>query len=388
MKIVIVGGGFAGIKTALLLANKPQFDVQLISNNTHFEYHGALYRSAVGHSPLEVVIPLKEIFADAKNVELILDDVTTIDNKKRLLSSSTDHVYPYDKVILALGSTVNYFGIEGLEDHTENLSTISNTIRLRKHLVELFQTTRKTPVRIAVIGAGPSGIELVGELQTFANFIAKKYNIKPVQVQPLLVEGSGRILPSLLPKTSEKVTRRLHKLGVEIHLGIKVESCKKNELCLSAGNLGADSIIWSAGSKPVGFYEQNPSVFVLSRNSRVEVDEYLQARTQEDAFVLGDNANTPYSGMAQTALHDAQFLARNLLREVSGKPPKKYRAVRPTYVVTVGNKWAVVQKNKTITSGYRGWLIRRQADLAIFKHFRPYEQAIKTWRQAQRMSDI
>ena len=387
-KVVVVGGGFGGVKTALNLANKPGFKVQLISDNTHFEYHGALYRSALGHSPTEVVIPLKDIFEHAKNVELILDSAAIVDAKKKRIASQMGNVYSYDKAVFALGNTVNYFGIHGLEQHTVTMHDIHNTMLLRKSLVDLFSNTRSRPVRIAIVGAGPSGVELAGEIPTFAQFVAKKYGIKPVRVKMLLVDSAPRILPQLSEKASVKTTKHLHELGVEIHLNVQVESCTEGNVCMSAGNLGADLIIWTAGSKPVDFYQNNPEVFILGRGGRVVVDEFLHPTRQRDIFVLGDNADTKYSGMAQTALNDANFVAHNLQTEALGKPPKAYRAKRPIYVVTAGPKWAVVQEGRRVTTGYKGWLIRRRADLAIFKNFEPYEQAIKTWRAGQRMSQL
>lgn len=387
-KVVVVGGGFGGVKTALNLANKPGFEVQLISDNTHFEYHGALYRSAVGHSPMEVVIPLKDIFKDAKNVELVLDSAGVVDAKKKRIASLTGNVYHYDKAVFALGNTVNYFGIEGMAQNTATMHDIPSTIKLRKRLVELFKDPGQQTVRIAIVGAGASGVELAAEIPHFAAFVARKHGVKKKRVKLILIDGAERVLPLLSPKASAKAAKRLHELGVEIHLNIRVESCEEGMICMSAGNLGADLIIWTAGSKPVNFYANNPSVFTLGRGGRVAVDDYLLAQGQEDIYVIGDNADTPYSGMAQTALYDANFVARNLQRLHNHEKPRRYRAKRPLYVVTAGQKWAVVQEGRRITSGYRGWLIRRKADLWIFKNFQPYEQAIKTWRQARKMSRL
>lgn len=387
-KVVIVGGGFGGVKAALELANKPGFEVRLISDNTHFEYHGALYRSAVGHSPMEVVIPLKDIFAHAKNVEVILDSAGFLDLKQKRIASLTGNIYSFDKAVFALGNTVNYFGVEGLEEHTETMHDISSTIQLRKALVELLKTERKKPIRIAVIGAGASGVELSGEIPNFAALVAKKYKIKKPQTKIVLIDSAPRVLPMLSEKASAKTAKHLNGLGVEIHLNMQVEACKKGELCMSAGDLKADLLVWTAGSKPVDFFAKNPTAFTLGRGGRVVVDEYLQPVGHKDIYVLGDNADTPYSGMAQTALHNAIFIAKNIIAEHSGKSAKPYRSRKPLYVVTAGPKWAIVQKGERVISGYRGWVIRRQADLAIFRYFQPYKQAVKTWRRANRMSNF
>lgn len=383
-KVVIVGGGFGGVKTALNLANTPQFQVQLISDNTHFEYHGALYRSAVGHSPMEVVIPLKDIF-EGSPVELVLDSVEKIDHGMKRLVSASGTVYSYDTAVLAMGNVVNYFDLKGMRQHSQTMHDIASTVKLRHSLVNLFKVPHSRPVRVAIIGGGASGVELAGEIPAFARLIAKRYHLPAVHPQVILVEGSERILPLLSEKSSAKAAERLHRLGVEIHLNTQVESCQPGNVCLSAGNLGADLIIWTAGSKPVDFYKQN-AIFTLGRGGRVVVDDYLQARQVPDVYVLGDNADTPYAGMAQTALHDANFVSRNLQRQAKSQPTKRYRPKKPLYVVTVGQKWAVVEDGRKIFSGARGWAVRRRADLAIFKNFQPYKQAIKTWRHANKLS--
>ena len=387
-KVVVVGGGFGGVKSALNLANKPGFEVQLISNSTHFEYHGALYRSAVGHSPMEVVIPLREIFENAKNVEVILDGICIIDDKKKRLASETGNIYSYDKVIFALGNSVNYFGIAGLAQNTESINDISSTIKLRKKMVDLFTKQTNKPIRIAVVGAGASGTELAGEISDFASFVAKSRAIKTPKVKVSLIDGADRVLPLLSEKASAKASKRLQKIGVDVYLNIKVNSCSPTKLCTATGDIQADLIIWTAGSKPSEVYANNPTIFTLGRGGRVVVDEYLKAQTQNDIYVIGDNADTKYSGMAQTALTDANFVSKNLLLRSNKAKPKKYRPKKPIYVVTIGKNWAVVQKGSKVISAKAGWTIRRRADLAIFRNFQPYKQAIKTWRQAHKMSKL
>lgn len=353
-KVVVVGGGFGGVKTALGLKNKPGFSVQLISDNTHFEYHGALYRSAVGYSPMEVVIPLKEIFEDAKNVEVVLDSAAIVNAQKQCIASATGETYRYDKAVFALGNTVNYYNIPGLEEHTVTMHDIPSTIRLRKQLIELFKTPRKKPVRIAIIGAGASGVELAGEIPSFAALITKKYGVPMPKLKIILIDASKRVLPMLSEKASAKTQRHLLEMGVEIHLNIGVESCENGTLCMSAGNLQADLIVWTAGSKPVDFYAKNPDIFTIGRGGRVTVNEYMQVAPYDNLYVIGDNADTPYSGMAQTALHDAKYVAHNLLREQKGEKLAHYYARRPLYVVTAGPKWAIMQQGTSVRSGRQG----------------------------------
>lgn len=376
--VVIVGGGFGGVKTALELANKPGFDVTLISDTTSFEYHGALYRTATGKSPIEVVIPLREIFARAKNVTVVLDKIAKLNAKAKSIKSESGTIYPYDTLVLAMGNVTNYFGIKGMDKNTFSANTIKNTIALRHELIDRFKSGRE--VKIVVIGGGPSGVELAAELNSFAKKVTTKYSKRYVKPKVTLIEGSERLLPIFDPVLSVKVLKRIYKMGVNVRLSTKVNACEKHKVCLDSGDIDADVIIWTAGSRIADFYNANEKAFEFNRG-RVAVDDYLRAKGHKEIFVIGDNADTPFSGMAQTALYDAAFVARNLITLRGRGKAKVYQPRRPVYIVPVGNAWAVYQSDKHQISGYRGWLYRRRADLAILKNFAPYKQALKKWRK-------
>lgn len=385
-KVVIVGGGFGGVKTALMLANNPAFDITLISLTGNFEYHGALYRSATGHSPLEVVIPLRDIFKRARNVQIVLDKIVHVNAVRRCVTSELGNIYDYDYVVFAMGNVVNYFGIKGMDKHSMSMATISDTIALRQKLIELARG-RKEELYIAIIGAGPSGVELAGELGSFMKKVAHSHGKAHKKLKLMLIEGADRVLPMMNEKASKKAKHRLKKLGVQIHLNTIVNACEPGKVCMKSGDLDADLIIWTAGSKPVDFYSQFPSIFPLKKG-RVAVDEHMLVKGQKHIYVIGDNAATPFSGMAQTALHDAKFVAHDLKLLHSGKRRFVYRVFHPIYVIPIGPNWAVSQTGKGVISGYKGWLVRRRADLWVFKNFEPYKKAIKTWRRGNRLSHI
>lgn len=383
MHVVIVGSGFGGVKTALGLTNKRGIRVTIITPKANFEYHGALYRSATGRSPLEVVLPLRDIFARAKNVEVVLDKVVSLDTTAKLVGGETGQTYQYDKLVLALGSMVNYFGIEGMEEHSYTMDTIESTILLRHQIVNLLKANTGSVLEVAIVGGGPTGIELAGELPLFARRVIDKYKLHHQRLEVSLIEGAPRLLPALLPRVSIKVQRRLRQLGVRLMLGAKVSACQTDKLTVNGQAVTADLIIWTAGSCIVPFYAQYPKVFQIEKG-KVVVDKYLHPVGQTDIYVIGDNARTKYSGMAQTALHDAKFVAGHIKASQHHAPQPAYRAWQPIYVVPVGQHWAAVQIRHKVRSGYTGWLVRRRADLWIFRNFKPYKQAIKTWRKGNR----
>jgi NADH dehydrogenase len=386
MNVVVVGGGFAGVKTALELANKPDVKITLISTSNNFEYHGALYRTATGRSPLEVTIPLREIFIKAENVSVVQDKVSLVEPEKNIISSELGNSYHYDVLVLALGNQVNYFGIQGMEQESETMITVSDTIALRHRLVQLVKSEIQHP-HIVIVGAGATGVELSGDLQNFSDSITEKYQRPRKLVRTSIIEGSDRVLPLLRPKLSEKALIRLASLGVTVRLNTRVNSCETGKLCLDSEDINADLIVWTAGSRISDFYSENSRHFQIEKG-KVKVDEYLRAYGQKNIYVIGDNAATKYSGMAQTAIHDGKYIARIFIQMKKGVVPVKYRTRLPIYVVPIGPRWAVLQNGNKLMTGYRAWLARRRADLWIFKNFEPYAKAVKQWRKGNRRANF
>lgn len=387
MNIVIVGGGFGGVKTALELANKRDISVTLVTKGSNFEYHGALYRTATGHSPLEVAIPLRDIFKRAKNVSVVLDEISLLDAKHKHIHSTTGNTYSYDALVLAMGNQVNYYGIDGMDENSQSMITVPDTVELRYKLIDLAKSKNVAHPHIVIVGAGATGVELAGDIQQFVDGITQKYRTHKKQFRLSIIEGSDRVLPMLRPSLSEKALMRLTKLGVNVRLNTRVNSCEPGKLCLDVGEISADLIVWTAGSRIVDFYHEHTEIFEIQRG-KVAVDSYLRAKGHKDIYIIGDNAATQYSGMAQTALHHAKYVSRNLVRMSKGIPPVTFRARKPIYVIPIGPRWAVLQDGTKQFSGYKAWLVRRRADLWIFKNFEPYKKAIKQWRQGNKKAKI
>ena len=211
-KVLIVGGGFGGIRTALdlELGGNKDLAITLVSDKPHFEYQAALYRIVAGGSPLEVCVPITEIFADTKvNVET--DTIKKIDLRGQTASGESGTVYKYDYLVLALGSETAYFNIPGLLDYSFGFKSIAEAIDLNRHLKSLMMAGQ--PASIAIVGGGPSGVELAGELATYL----------PTFISINLFEGAPRLLPSLSLEISSEATKRLHELGVNIFVNRPLE---------------------------------------------------------------------------------------------------------------------------------------------------------------------
>lgn len=387
MNITIVGGGFGGIKAALELAQDPDIHVTLISNKPDFQYYPALYSAATGHSHLESWVPLGTIFAGKKNIHVQLDTITSIDPKKKELKGTSGKIYAYERCIMALGVVTTYFGIKGLETFAFGIKSQEEIERLKRHLYADIAENHTMDKHYVVIGAGPTGVELAAALGSYISRLCEHYGVKKNGSAPQidLLEAAPRILPRMSEKTSEIVLKRLQKLGVKVRTNQAVESASAEHIMVGGKPISSRTVIWTAGVTNHPFYKEHAEHFELEKNGRVRVNEYMQVAP--DLYVIGDNASTPYTGLAQTALHDAIFVAKNIKREAKGKKPKKYKAVKPPVVVPVGEDWAILEWHGIRISGWLGSILRRIADFIGYNDMLPLGQALGVWHASMVMED-
>lgn len=380
MNITIVGGGFGGVKTALELAKHAENEIILISDKADFQYYPALYGAATGHNHLESWVPLKKIFAGKKNVQLVLDTITSIDPKARKLSGTEGVTYTYGKCVIALGTVTTYFGIEGLDTYAFGIKSAEDIERLKQHLYKDIAERRIIDKHYVVVGAGPTGVELAAALGSYITNVCEYYGLgeSGSAVQIDLVEAAPRILPKMSEWSSRAALKRLVKLGVNVQTGQPVESATADSVIVGGKPISSHTIIWTSGVANHPFYKDHAEYFRLAPNGRVEIDEYMQGT--DDVYVIGDNAATPYTGLAQTALHDALFVAGNIMREVKGRTLKKYKAIRPPVVVPVGENWAIFEWHWLHFGGWIASLIRRAADFVGYSDMLPLGQALGVWR--------
>lgn len=376
MKVVIVGGGFGGVRAALKLANRKGIDVKLISPQSYFEYHAALYRSATGRSPLEVAIPLKDFFGYAKNVEVIDDTIEDIDSKDQVVVGKSDSRYEYEKLIIAIGNVTEYFGIEGLKEYSYGVKTIQEALKLKRHLHDQLLES-DADRNYVVIGAGPTGVELSAELASYLKKIRAKHKIKR-NFTIDLIEAGPRPVATMPEKYSQAIVKRLKKLHVKTYFNTAVKAENVDGIQLPNGPIRSHTVVWTAGVTNNPFFAKFPHLFELGKAKRVVVDKHLQAKP--NIYVIGDCAVTEYTGMAQTALHDAEYVVDDILRTLHGKTRLDYMPKRPIYAIPVGRHWAVVLWGKTQINGWFGWVLRRLADLRLYLHFLPLGKALTTWK--------
>lgn len=373
-RVLIVGGGFGGVKAALVLSEDPRFKVTLLSNNPNLEYYPTLYHTATGGRRANSCIPLTKIFSERK-VDIIIDQAQTLDRKARQVITAKGQRIDYTSLILALGSVTNYFGIEGLKENSFSMKSQAEVLRLKKHIHDQISADHKPDLNYVIVGAGPTGIELAGALKPYIKQVLKNHGINNRAVHIDLIEAAPKLLPRMPKDTSRAVKRRLKRLGINIFTNSKVEGADASSLMVNSKPIMTHSIIWTAGVMNNPFFSQNG--FNINSHGKVDVDIYLSA--EDNIYVIGDNANTPYSGMAQTAIVDGQFVANNLIRRLDGKDLKSYKTKRPITVIPAGPHWAAVVWGKLKFYGLFGWMIRESADLVGFKDLENWNSALKQW---------
>jgi len=371
---LIVGGGFAGVKAALELAKHDSFEVTLLSDRSNFHYYPTLYHTATGGSVAESAIPLQSLL-EKSSVRLVEARAEHLDREKKHIKTSDGTVFTYDTLVLALGSVPNYFGIKGIEDYAYSINTPEEALRFKNHLHEQLTENGEPDLNYVVVGAGPTGIELSGALPGYLKEIMKAHGIKHRAVHVDLIEAAPKLLPRMPKAVSNSVARRLRKIGVKLYLDQSVEGATADALTVNGKPIQSHTVVWTAGATISPFFLTNN--FKLSPRHKVEVDGFLQA--EPDIFVLGDNAETKYSGMAQTALFDAKFLSRNLIRRAKGSLMEPYSPKEPIYVIPAGPGWAAVQWGKAKLFGRIGWALRSLADLRAYADYEPWWRAGVQW---------
>ena len=374
-KILILGGGFGGVKAALELANNPNFALTLVSDQPNFRYYPTLYRAATGGSTFASSIPLAEIFA-GKSVEIVHDSVQKLDRSSKRVTGKSGKKYTYDELIIALGVVTNFFGIKGLGEHAYGIKTLEEAKRLREHLHKLIVDDRKPDLNYIVIGGGPTGVELAGALPAYLHHVMKRHNIAGKSLHINLVEAESRLLPRMPKSYSQAVAKRLRRLGVKLILGQSVQAETASALWVAGHDIKSHTVVWTAGVTNHRFLKDND--LPLNEHGRAAVDHFLSVGNS--LYVIGDNAGTLYSGMAQTALYDGKFVAENLKRQAAGKKMRAYIPKRPIYVTPVGPYWAAVTWGKVRFYGWLGWTIRTLADFIAYHDLEPWWKAQAHWQ--------
>lgn len=367
--IVIIGAGFGGLNAALKLGHHP-VRITIIDRRNHHTFQPLLYQVATaGLSPGEIASPIRGIVRGRHNIEVILGEVQDFDLDRRVVKIAGREV-PYDYLIVAAGASHAYFGHDEWEPLAPGLKTIEDALEIRRRVLLAFELAERraasgggqVQLNFVVVGGGPTGVELAGTLSGIARrALAGEFDsIDPKQTRTILLEGGPRVLPAYPEDLSRSAEQQLRELGVEVHTSAMVTGIEPAAVIMGQTRLPAAVIIWAAGvaASPLGKKLGAPT----DRSGRVLVNPDLSIPGHDHVFVIGDLASLkqkngqPVPGLAPAAIQEGKATARNILRDLEGKPRKDFHYLDKGSLATIGRAAAVGEFGKVHISGFLAWL--------------------------------
>jgi NADH dehydrogenase len=372
-RVVIIGAGFGGIFAAQQLDNE-LVDILLIDRNNYHTFTPLLYQVATsGLEPGEIAYPVRGIFRDQRNLTFLMGEVIGIDTTEQLVKVRTDldvRLERYDTLIVAAGSTSNYFNTPGLEEYAFELKTLSDAVKIRNHVLKLFEravwtedeSLREALTTIVVVGGGPTGLEMAGAMHELYSHVLKKEYPHMTPPRVILAEAANSLLLAYPEHLREAALRQAQSLGVEVELGSAVQAVDKDKVYLKDGRIIAThTVIWSAGVKasPLGEMLGVP----LQRAGRVPVAPTMKALGLENVYVVGDMAyledenGRPYPMLIPVAKQQAILAANNIIREIQGADLLTFKYNDRGTMATIGRSRAVAWIfNRISLTGMIAWL--------------------------------
>lgn len=391
-KVVVIGGGFAGMNVVKRLKNK-QLDVLLIDKKNHHLFQPLLYQVAsAALSPADIAFPLRELFKRYRNTTVLMGDVTAIDKEKRKVIL-TDAEFSYDYLVIATGARHSYFGHDEWEANAPGLKTLTDALSIREKILLSFEKAERCDnpseamkyLNFVVIGGGPTGVEMAGAIAEIAHstLVENFRHIKPECAKVYLVEAAPRILPPYTEKLSASAHKTLEKMGVTVLINTKVTNITSTGVQTESSFIESSNVIWAAGN------QASPLLKTLNvpldRQGRVVVEKDLSIPGHPEIFVLGDAAcfmgknEKPIPAVATTAIQQGAYVG-HLLNKLTPKEKRKpFKYFDKGSLATIGRAKAVADIRGFQCSGFFAWLIWAFVHILYLVGFRNRYSVMLNW---------
>lgn len=395
-RVVIIGGGFAGIAAARTLRRAP-VEITLLDRTNHFIFQPLLYQVATGAlAPSDITAPIRWILRRQRNTRVLMGDVRRIDPAtRRVFIDEEMRAIPYDYLIVAPGSRHAYFGHDEWEPYAPGLKAIEDASEIRRRFLLAFERAEKCEdprereeyLTFVVVGGGPTGVELSGALP----FIARKAlapdfrAIDTRRTRVILIEAGPRILPSFPEELAHHAARDLKDLGVEVRVQSVVTRVERDGVCIGDEKVRARTAFWAAGNKasPLGAFLDAP----LDRAGRVHVNPDLSVPGHPEIFAIGDLAvvvqdGRVVPGVAPAANQEGRAAARNILRDLRHQPRTVFRYFNKGDLATIGRSRAIADFGRVTFTGRLAWLLWLFVHILYLVGFRNRLSVLVQWAYA------
>lgn len=387
-KIVIVGGGFAGINLAKSLSNKRQFEVILIDKENYNFFPPLIYQVATGFVEYSnISYPFRKMFSKSSNVRFLLGSLRKINPQENTLETENQTI-SYDYLVLAMGTETNYFGMENIKKNALPLKTITDALVIRNHLLQNLEKASQSKSKeelekyktIVIAGGGPTGVEVAGMLSELGKVvITNEYpELKELKGAIHIVSATNSLLTPMSEKAQNEAFKQLNRLGVDIKLNLAVKDFIDQKVILSNGEtINSNTLVWAAGviaKEAKGLPEES-----IGAGRRILVNEYNQVLYTKNIFAIGDvclqisDANYPkgHPQLAQVAIQQANLLAKNITNLISEKSLIPFKYVNKGSMAIISKHKAVVDLPKGFYKGYFAfltWLFIHIVPIAGFRN--------------------
>jgi len=391
---VIVGAGFAGLRAALRL-KKAAVDITLIDRRNHHLFQPLLYQVATAVlNPSDIAAPIRRIVR-GKNVTVLLGDVVGVDLATKTVRLEHGALV-YDFLVIATGAAHSYFGHGQWAEHAPGLKSIEDALEIRKRILFAFEAAeretdaalRKQWLTFVVVGGGPTGVELAGALAEIArkSLAYDFHHFDPTQARIVLVEGQERVLATYPEDLSEKASRSLRKLGVDVRVSTMVTDVRVDGVQAGSEWIGSRTVLWGAGvaASPLARTLGVP----LDRVGRVRVTPELTVPGHDEVFVIGDLAaletdGRGVPGVAPAAMQEGDHAGRNILRTLRGEPMRPFRYWDRGIFAVIGRGSAVgIALERFKMSGFLAWMAWLTIHIFFLIGFRNRMAVLFNWAYA------
>ncbi len=390
-KVVILGGGFAGITVGLTLSknlNKHEADITLIDENTYHTFTPSLYEVATSEeSKKNISIPFQSIFSN--KINLIQAKITKIDVKIQKVILAENQTVSWDYLIICLGSEINYFSIPGLKEHSFPLNTLEDAVKIKIALNKIIPKKKQDAqlVKIIIGGGGFSGSELAAEIANFRSNITTKDQQVSKLITVTILEANSRLLSGLDPKISDLAQKRLKSFNVNIFTDCFIKEVKSDQLETADGQTHHfDIFIWTGGIKGNNVIEK--SNLSTEKSARIPINSFLQMQGFNQIYAAGDctlfidpTTQKPIPQTGQIAKDQGKIVAKNIAADILGDKPVEFKMKNYSYIIPLKGRYVIADLHFFKLTGFLGWVLQQLVFLRYLLMILPLSKALKKWNK-------